>query len=152
MKRIFTVSAICIFLLAGQVFAHVEMLNVHVLSFKINDQRDRCILKFSAITTDDGYRINLPPQKRLFEVHLIPSKDASLEEIKSGISILEKRISNGSDISIGRMSGRGWSPVPGKKGIFQSGGIKVHRPEGTLSDDDAVIYFTAAEQGAAANP
>ena len=123
-------------------WAHVEMLDIHVISFKPSKQPDSYVLVFDAATTDDGAPINPSGKKQRFEVHLRQDPRFSVAETyREGVRILRDRLSRGPDITIGRMSGRGWQPIAGRKGVFQSVGLNVYRSPEDASDEHAVVYF-----------
>lgn len=123
--------------------AHVETLDIRVISFTSETQPDRYVIVFDAVTTDYGETTGLPAKRRKFEVHLRcePRLASSLETYRECVRILRQRLSRGAEVRIGRMSGRGWRPVPGGKGMFESVGLDLRREPGHPSDDRAFIYF-----------
>jgi hypothetical protein len=122
--------------------AHVETLTIHVISFTPEKQPDRYTIVFDAVTSDYGDDYNLPARKRRFEVHLrCEPRFGPREEFRESVRILRSRLSHGPALLVGRMSGRGWRPIPGQKNVFESVGLATHRAPDIPSEDHTLVYF-----------
>jgi len=89
--------------------AMVESQLIHVISFTPAEKPDRYTIVFDAETTDDGKRINLPRKKRRFTVQLrCDPRFCRLDQYRDAVQLLRWRIEQSPDVTIFRMSGRGW--------------------------------------------
>lgn len=142
MRRVFIslIFGLCLGATGAQ--AYVEQLPIKVLSLTSDPERSRYVFRFRAFTTDYGSRINLPRKEREFvvHVHLDPGSPSAVET-RHGLEILRKRFQKAPGMVIGRMSGKGWQTISGRKGEYKSIGVKVHHPKGSTSDEETIVYF-----------
>jgi hypothetical protein len=109
--------------------ASFEYQDIRVISFVPADKSDRYILVFDAETINYGDRTNLPRKKRRFTVRLrCDPAFCKISEYRDAVDLLRQRINQGPDIRIARMSAKGWRPVPGSRGVFESVGLRIPKP------------------------
>ena len=132
------------FLLGGvrPASAMFDELSIHVVSFTPADKPDRYTLIFDAETTDYGDLTNLPLRKRHFTVMLrCEPRFCSLDEYREAIRLLRQRIEHSPDVTIGRMAATGWRPVPRKRGVFESVGLRIPRPPAGVTAPTVLMFL-----------
>ena len=119
--------------------AHVAPVDIHVISFTPAKEPDRYIIVFEMVKWHMGGGAT---PKGKFEVRLRQEpRFCSLETYRECIRILRERITRGPDIRIGLLASKGFQPVPGRRGVFQSVGLGIARSADDRSDERAMIYF-----------
>jgi hypothetical protein len=122
--------------------AHFEFQDIHVVSFVPADQPDRYTLVFDAETKDYGDRTNLPRKKRRFTVRLrCEPRFCKIDEYRAALDLLQQRIKEGPDLRIARMSGTGWRPVPGRRGVFESVGLRIPKPPERWKGSPVLLFI-----------
>ncbi|MEK0451595.1 MAG: hypothetical protein RL088_3863 [Verrucomicrobiota bacterium] len=123
-------------------FANFEFQNIHVISFTPADKSDQHTLVFDAETTDYGDLTNLPKKKRRFTVKLrCEARFCTIEEYRAAIQLLQQRIERGPDITIARMSATGWRPVRGRRGVFESVGLRIPKPPDDYKGTPILLFL-----------
>jgi hypothetical protein len=122
--------------------AMFESLPIHVISFTPAKKGDSYTIVFDAETTDYGDRMDLPRKKRRFTVALRREpRFCTLEQYQEAVQLLRRRIAESSDVTVARMSGTGWRPVPGKRGVFESVGLLIPRPPADYKGTPVLLFI-----------
>jgi hypothetical protein len=127
--------------LAVSAAAYFERQNIHVVSFAAAKEPDRYTMVFDAETTDYGDRVNLPRKKRRFTVLLrCDPYFCTLPEYREAVKLLRHRIAESPDISIARMSGTGWRPMPRQRGVFATVGLRIPKPPNDYKGPPVLLF------------
>lgn len=122
--------------------AHDVLQKVHVVSFAPAGKADRHTIVFDAETTNYGDLTNLPLKKRRFIIRLrCEPRFSTMDQYRAAIQLLQRCIAESPDITIARMSSKGWRPVSGQRGIFESVGLRIQEPPKDHNGPPVILFL-----------
>ena len=140
-KKIFFSLLFC-FIYATSSFAMADFLDIHVMDFT-SKGKDEYILIFRAADTRECNKANMQKKYRKYIVHLRHNPEVltigiqkadenpyTKEVYLKAIDLFKYQLSKSKDLTIMRMSAKGYIHIKGKKGHYQTEALTIYSFKG----------------------